>query len=182
MDINTYIQRAQKALQDGEFDLARQYFQQILGRYPNNPDALKGIQDIQLAQTKIRLSTWKRELKLLWANILLLMRKPESASADLDILYTIQPNHKRTIMAYASMCDKLKRYEDAHKAYQSILKLDSSNQAILRANAEVLVKLDKLDSATELLQRLHALRPNDDEVEHRLRDISRASVFARGDS
>lgn len=178
MDIPTYLQRAQNAVKEGELDLALQYYQQILGRYPNNPDALQGVRDIELEKARKRLPLWKRELKLIWDQCMMSIGRAGSVYEDLALLHQLQPEHERTASAFAACCEKTGRLEEAHQAHQQVLRINATNQTSLKADAEILIRLDRLDEASELYQRLLALRPGDDAITHRLRDIS-AKAYAR---
>jgi tetratricopeptide (TPR) repeat protein len=178
MDIPQYIERAQMALKEGEIELAQQYFQQILKKYPNNPEALTGMKDIKIALSMKRIPFWMREIKLLWLYTSILLGRSEKIYPEMEFLYDCQPDNLRTAMAFALCAEKSNQLEKSHEAYQSVLQSNATNAKALAGDAEVLVKLDRLEEAATLYKRLQALKPDDDKITHRLRDIS-AQSYAR---
>ncbi len=180
MDIPKYIERAQMALKEGEIELAQQYFQQILKQYPNNPDALAGMKAIKIAFSKKRIPFWMREIKLLWLSTSCLFGRSDKIYPEMEFLYDCQPDHIRTAMAFAQCAEKSNHLEKSHEAYQNVLHSNATHVKALAGNAEVLVKLDRLEEAAELYKRLQALKPDDDKITHRLRDISAQSYSRTG--
>lgn len=180
MDIPQYINRARTALEEGEFDLATRYFQQILNRYPNHPEALDGMKAIKIALARKKFPPWVREIKLAWLALSVEFGRSKQVFSDMELLYQCQPDHLRTALTFARCAEKADHPEDAHAAYSRLLDLNSTHAKALAADAEILVKLDRLDEAAERYQRLLAMRPNDDILIHRLRDISARSYARTG--
>ncbi|MFB3786667.1 MAG: tetratricopeptide repeat protein [bacterium] len=178
MDILQYIERAQSALKQGEYDLATQYFQLVLNRNPENAEALQGLKQIEIVRTKGKLNPLNRELNLIKGWILMKFGKAAAAYPGLEILFRCLPDHPRIALAFARCAEASERYGEAAEAYQRILARDDENKAVLKAAAEVLIKLDRLEEAASLYQRLLAISPNNEKVVHRLRDIS-AQAYAR---
>lgn len=180
MDIPQYLQRAHSALSEGEFDLATRYFQQILARYPNHPEATQGMKDVTVAVAKKRFPPWLREIKRLALQASVALGRAQKVYPDLELLYLCQPDHIRTAMTLGRCAEKLERWEEAHQAYDRVLRQNATHTGALAADAEVLVKLDRLEESAERYQRLLAMRPNDDKITHRLRDISARSYARTG--
>ncbi|MGC9330194.1 MAG: tetratricopeptide repeat protein, partial [Candidatus Hinthialibacter sp.] len=178
MDIPQYLKRAQTALKEGEFDLASRYFQQILNRFPNHPEALQGMKDIKITLAKKKYPPWMREIQLIWYTLRMALRGGKSIYPQIELLYQCQPDHIRTALLYARSAEQSELWEEAHEAYNRVLNQDATHVKALSGDAEVLVNLDRLDDAVERYQRLQALKPDDDRITHRLRDIS-ARSYAR---
>ncbi len=178
MDILQYIERAQNALKQGEYDLAGQYFHLVLNRNPQNAEALQGLKQIEIAKTKRKLTPLNREFQLVKGVILMRLGKAAAAYPGLELLFRCLPDHPRIALAFARCAEACGRFEEACEGYQRILARDEENKSVLKAAAEVLVQLDRLDEAASLYQRLLAISPDNEKVMHRLRDIS-AKAYAR---
>jgi tetratricopeptide (TPR) repeat protein len=178
MDVQAYIKRAQAAVEDAEFELAERYYNQILSHYPDNPDALQGIQELEVARSKKKWSVVEWGMKLLWGQFLLLCKKPEKAHELLRLVHNVKPKSSAGVMAVARSAQKLAHFEEAHDFYRKAIKLNPSNAKALEQDAEILVHLERYEEAETVLKRLQSLRPSDDKITHRLRDIS-AKAYAR---
>ncbi|MBN2327227.1 MAG: tetratricopeptide repeat protein [Candidatus Omnitrophica bacterium] len=178
MDISQYLNRAQTALKEGELDLAVQYFQQILKRFPHHPEALQGMKDIKIALAKKKFPPWMREIQSIWYTLRMALGGGKSIYPQVELLYHCQPDRLRTALLYARSAEQSELWEEAHEAYERVLDQNATHIKALSGDAEVLVNLDRLDEAAERYQRLQALKPDDDRITHRLRDIS-ARSYAR---
>ncbi len=178
MDILQYIERAQNAVKQGEYDLAAEYYHQVLQRNPRHPEALQGLKQIEIVRAKEKLTPLTRELGLWKGRILMLLGQAAMAYPGLEILFHCLPGHPRIASAFARCAEACERYEEAAAAYQRVLAQDRENKTALKAAAEVLVKLDRLEDASALYQRLLAMDPSNEKVVHRLRDIS-AQAYSR---
>lgn len=180
MDIPQYINRARTALNEGEFDLAARYFQQILTRYPNNPEALDGMKAIKVALARKKYPPWIRSIKLALLALSVSLGRARQVYSDMELLYQCQPDHVRTALTFARCAEKSGFLEEAHAAYTHVLDLNATHPQALAADAEILTKLDRLEESAERYQRLLALHPGDDVITHRLRDISARSYARTG--
>ncbi len=177
MNVSEYINRARRALDEEELGLAHQYFTQVLNRYPHNEEALQGLKDIAVKRAQ-KASFLAKGYKLFKGNLLRYMGKAEQAYNDLEVVYRSQPNKISTALMFARCATKAGNLENAHEAYQSVLEENATHPKALEEDAEILIKLDRYEEAAELLQRLQALKPDDDKVTHRLRDVS-AQAYSR---
>ncbi len=178
MDIQLYISRARKAMSEGEFDLARRYFNQVLSAFPENEEALKGLKDLEVAVAKKSWSPVTWWTKFIWGVILKNIGQYERAYNELKLVFQVKPNNTLAAFVFAGCAEKTGHLEDAHKAYQRVLANNATHQSALQSDAELLAHMDRLDEAVELYQRLEALRPKDDRISHRLRDLT-AKAYSR---
>ncbi len=178
MDIQNYVSQARRALQDGEFDLADRYFKQVLARFPQNEEALEGLKelDVAIAQKTWSPVTWW--IKFIWNFLLKIFGQYNKAYKDLEILYRCKPDNTLAASTFASCAEKCGKLEEAHDAWQRVLSNNATHIPALKADAELLIRMDRLDEAVELYQRLEALCPKDDKISHRLRDIT-AQAYSR---
>ncbi len=178
MDILQYIERAQAALNDGEFDLAEQYFRQVLSRNPQNQDALDGLKAIEVAKIKKSGSFLTLNVKWLLGFLLMAIGQAEKAYPQLELIHRSQPNNNRFALLFAKCAANTERFKEAHEACLYVLKQNATHLRALELDAEALIGLDRLDQAAEVLQKLVYLKPNDDKLNHRLRDVT-AQAYAR---
>lgn len=178
MEISEYIDRAQNAIREGEFEMAERYLSQVLRRNPENEEALKGLRDLEVAKAGKSWSIITRGVKMGTTFLAVKSGKPEKAVNDLEILYRLNSNNHFLTMLYAECLQKLNRLEEAHETYKKVLQQNATDEKALTADAEILIQLDRLDEAVKRLERLQALRPKDDTITHRIRDLS-ARSYAR---
>ncbi|MEW6233742.1 MAG: tetratricopeptide repeat protein, partial [Candidatus Omnitrophota bacterium] len=177
MDIVQYLTRARSALKEGEFDLAERYFKQVLQQFPHNEEALHGLKDLEVARTQ-KSSLFAKGFKFLRGTILKGIGQSDKAIDDLELLYRSQPDNVRAALAFAKCAEKTGRLEEAREAYEKVLSQNATHPQALEENAEILIRLERYDEAAALLQRLIVLKPKDDKIAHRLRDIS-AQAYSR---
>ncbi|RJP35487.1 MAG: hypothetical protein C4527_00055 [Candidatus Omnitrophota bacterium] len=178
MDIQNYIAQARKAIQEGEFDLAERYFKQVQSSFPQNPDVLQGFREIEIARAQKTWSPVTWWIKFAWAFLLKNVGQYEKAYRELDILHHCKPQNAAAASNFAGCAEKVGRLDEAHEAYQKILSINATNLSALKADAELLAHMDQLDEAVKHYQRLESLRPKDDRISHRLRDLT-ARAYAR---
>lgn len=178
MDILRYIERAKVALKDGEFDLADQYFRQVLSHNPEHPDAIEGLKNIEVARIKKSGSAVTLNLKWLTGAFFAVLGKLDKAYQHLELVYLCKPDSIRYALAFAKCAVKTGNYKQAHEACVRVFKQDATNLKALELDTEALSGLDMLDGAVENLQKLVSLRPNDDKLIHRLRDVT-AQAYSR---
>ncbi|MBD3265485.1 tetratricopeptide repeat protein [bacterium] len=178
MDILTYVNRAQAAMDDGEFDLAERYYNQILAQFPHNPEALHGLKELEVARARKQWNIVYWAYKVLRGQVLILLGKADQAFAGIELAHRVRPKNTWGSMVYAACAEKLGKFEEAHQAYDDLLSFHSTHQKALEKDANVLMYLDRLEEAEKRLHHLLKLRPKDDQIAHRLRDIS-AKSYAR---
>jgi len=177
MDIVQYITRARSALKEGEFDLAERYFKQVLSQFPLNEDALNGLKDLEVARTQ-KSSLLTKGFKFLRGTILKGIGKSDKAIDDLELLYRSQPDNIRAALSFAKCAEQTGRLKEAHEAYEKVLAQNATHPQAIEEDAEILIRLERYEEAAALLQRLMVMKPKDDKIAHRLRDIS-AQAYSR---
>ncbi len=177
MDPVHYNTRARQALEEGELDLAEQYFNLVLQHFPHNEEAKTGLRDIEVVRAQHD-SFIVKGYRYLRGHFLQKIGKYDKAFQDLELFYRGHPNHFHHTMAYAKCVASLGRLEEAHQAYQKALEQNATHANALEEDAKVLVKLERFEEAAQQIQRLQQLRPKDDRITHWLRDIS-AQAYSR---
>lgn len=172
IDISGYLQRGRQAIKDGEFELAERYFNQVLGQFPENEDAKAGIDSISVERARRHKNPVRWYAGLAGGLAMKALGKTDKAYEKLKFQHQVKPNDANAALALARCSEKLEKHEEAYNAYKVVLKRDGNHQGALREAAEVLVILGRHDEAAKLLQRLMTLRPNDDKLAHRMRDVS----------
>mgnify|MGYP006271159171 CR=1 FL=1 len=180
MDLLEYNARGRAALNDGELDLAEQYFRRVLQANPENQEALDGLKALEVCRAKKSWSPITWGVRLGWALILLSLGKAEAARPSLEIAHRCWPNNRFAALAYAKCARGVNHLDEAHDVYQNVLAHLPNDFAALKGDADVLIALERYEEATERLQRLHAMKPNDEQIEHQLRDISALSYSTQG--
>jgi tetratricopeptide (TPR) repeat protein len=180
MDVPEYLRRAQNAIQQGEFDMAEEYLQRVLSYNPESEAAQQRLKELQIAKARKNWSFITRNVKLGTCLLMLRLGKPEKAQGDLEILAQLQPENKTVLKANAECAMKLGNLEEAHETYLKLLGINATDAAALQADSEILIQLDRLDEAVQQLEKLHKLRPDDDTIVHRMRDLSARSYSRTG--
>lgn len=178
MDILSYVSRAQVAIKDGEFEMAERYFNQVLKEFPLNPEALQGLKDLEVARARKSWNILVWGGKLLWGRFMVSLGKAEKVYEMLDLLYRVRPQSALAASVLANCAEKLNLLDVAHQTYSHLLKYHPNHQKALERDAEILIHLDNFNEAEIRMQALQSLRPRDERVTHRLRDIS-AKAYAR---
>ena len=172
MNIPEYIQRAEQAIQQGEFDMANQYYQQILKHNPANLDALEGIKVLEVRKAQKQWSFITIWITFLSAWILKLSGKPQKAYPNLELIYHCDSSNLWRAMVFADCAIRCDKKEKAHEVYTQILTHNHSYIPAIRADAELLISMDNLLEAKERYELLNKLVPNNKEIMHTLRDVS----------
>ncbi len=171
MDPQDYIERARSAIREGEFDLAEQYFNLVLQSAPNHPEAISGLKEVQVARVR---KGWSRPVQAAveaWCRLLMAFGWYDRAVGPLDLLHRSNPGRFSAVFAYAKCCDKLGRRSEALEAYRSALALRPEHIPSLRRAAELAAQEDHLEESVEYFKRLSLKLPDDDEINHRMRDL-----------
>lgn len=172
MNIPEYLQRAEQAIEQGEFEMADRYYQQILKHNPANLDALEGIKTLEVKKAQKQWSFITIWVMFLYAWFVKLSGKPQQAYTNLELIYNCKPSNTRRAMVFADCAVKCEKREKAHEVYSHLLSLNHSYIPALRADAELLISMDNLMEAKERYERLNKLLPNNEQISHALRDVS----------
>lgn len=172
MNIPEYLQRAEQAIQQGEFDMANQYYQQILKHNPANLDALEGIKTLEVRKAQKQWSFLTIWIMFLYSWVLKLTGKAQRAYPTLELIYHCDPSNIRRAMVFADCAIRCNKREKAHEVYTQILSQNHSYIPAVRADAELLITMDHLLEAKERFELLNKLIPNNKEIIHTLRDVS----------
>ncbi len=171
MDIDDYTERAHAAIRQGELDLAEQYFNLILQYAPDHPAGVEGLKEIQVARARRRWSRPVRFLVGMWCRVLMGFGRYERAMDLVELLYRCEPQRFSMAASYAVCCDNLGRTTEALEAYRAVLALRPRQVPFLRRAAELAAQEDHLDESIGYLRRLASMFPDDEQVEHRIRDL-----------
>lgn len=172
IDVSGYLQRGRQAVQDGEFELAERYFSQILEQFPENSEAQAGLDSISVERARRQKTSVGWYAGLAGGLVMKALGKTEKAYAQLKFQHQVKPTDAKAALGLARCAAELDKHEEAYNAYRVVIKQDPNHQAALREAAEALVVLGRHGEAAKLLQRLSSLRPNDDKLAHRMRDVS----------
>lgn len=178
MNIPEYLKRAENAVKQNEFDMAENYYQQILKHSPANTNALEGMKHLEVCKAQKQWSFITLWGKFIVAWMKKSLGKAQSAYYDLELIHHYDKTNIRRAMVFANcaiQCDKL---EAAHEAYKQILTHNHTYIPALRADAELLIKMDNLMEAKERYEQLNKLLPNNKQISHALRDAS-ARAYSR---
>ncbi|HPA46189.1 MAG TPA: tetratricopeptide repeat protein [bacterium] len=171
MDIDDYTERAHAAIRQGELDLAEQYFNLILQYAPDHPAGVEGLKEIQVARARRRWSRPVRFLVGMWCRVLMGFGRYDRAMDLVELLYRCEPQRFSMAASYAVCCDNLGRTTEALEAYRAVLALRPRQVPFLRRAAELAAQEDHLDESIGYLRRLASMFPDDEQVEHRIRDL-----------
>ncbi len=171
MDIDDYTERARAALRQGELDLAEQYFNLILQYAPEHPAGVEGLKEIQVARARRKWSRPVRFLVEIWCRVLMGFGRYDRAMDRVELLYRCEPQRFSTAASYAVCCDKLGRTAPALEAYRAALALRPRHVPFLRRAAELAAQEGQLDESVGYLRRLASMFPDDEQVDHRIRDL-----------
>lgn len=179
VDIPDYLSRAEKALKQGELDMAERYYNQVLSVNPENQDAHAGKKQVKIrrAQSGSPIGWW---FQLLKGYALVSIGKAADAYPTLDMIHHTHPDNSFAASLFARAAEAHGNTTEAHQVYTAILKRTPDNRAVLRRDADLLIGMEEYEKATERLKRLLALQPNNDKLEHQLRDISALSYSRSG--
>jgi tetratricopeptide (TPR) repeat protein len=172
MNIPEYLQRADQAIQQGEFDMANRYYQQILKHNPANLDALEGIKTLEVRKAQKQWSAITIWVMFIYAWFMKLTGKPQNAYPTLELIYHCNPSNTRRAMVFANCAIQCNKREKAHEVYSQILTQNYSYIPALRADANLLIAMDNLLEAKERFEQLNKLIPNNEKIVHSLRDVS----------
>ncbi|MDP8244932.1 MAG: tetratricopeptide repeat protein [Candidatus Hinthialibacter antarcticus] len=172
IDVSGYLRRGSQAVKDGEFELAERYFSQVLEQFPENAEAQTGLDSISVERARRHKNPISWYAGLAGGLVMKALGKTEKAYDKLKFQHQVKPTDAKAALGLARCAAALDKHEEAYSAYRVVLKQDSNHQAALREAAEVLVVLGRHGEASKLLQKLTTLRPNDDKLAHRMRDVS----------
>lgn len=178
MNIPEYLKRAENAVKQNEFDMAESYYQQILKTSPSNMDALEGMKTLAVRKAQKQWSFITLWAKFLTAWVMKSFGKAQAAYTDLELIYQYDKTNIRRAMVFASCAIQCGKPEAAHQAYSHVLTQNHTYLPALRADAELLIKMDNLMEAKERYERLNQLLPNNKQITHALRDVS-ARAYSR---
>lgn len=178
MDINAYLERGREAVKEGELDLAAKYFESILREAPNHPEALEGMESIKVARARLGWGPIGRFAVYCWCQLLLAFGKRQSALPKLRILYASNPTSYKMAECFAQVAVQENCLTEAAMAYRTVLHLQPNRISALEGLGMVLRKQDNNAEAIKCYQKLRSLRPNDDQLDHLLRDLM-AQEYAR---
>lgn len=180
MDVLEYLARGRAALKDGEFELAERYFRQVIEYNPDNADAHNGLQSLTVERAKKNWSPISWSYRLVVGALLIAMGKAPKAYEALQLAHLTRPDNRIAALIFARCAAASERLDEARAIYTQLLRRNPSDVAALKADADLLERMEEYEEAAERLKRLHAMRPNDDKLERRLRDISALSYSRTG--
>ncbi len=178
MNIPEYLERANKAIEQKEFDMAAHYYHQILSHSPANPEALEGMKHLEVCKAQSSWSPVTLYIKYAIAWCLKTLGKPQKAYNDLELIYRFDPTNIRLAMSFADCALKCGKRETAHEVYEHVLSLQPEYIPALKADVELLIQLDQLLKAKERLETLSRLLPNNKQIKQDLRNIS-ANAYSK---
>ena len=171
MDIKSYLRRGKEAIEDGELELAERYYQSVLEMAPNHPEALEGLENLKVAHARKGWGPIGRWTVFLWSKIMILCGKREKVLGKLRILFASNPTNALFAETYGAAAAAANQLQEASLAYKAVLKLQPNRVNSLRGLGDVLRRLDNTAEAVKCYQKLRQLRPNDDRIDHKLRDL-----------
>lgn len=167
-----YIEKGNSALAQGEYDMAIQYFSQLVKMQPDSEEYRELLSQAELEKSKSQVNFLTRPIYTLWALLMTyVFRNPKAGFKTSRILAKSKPGSKLAAQMYISCALKTKRPSEAIQTCEMYLKEKPFDETILQTLAKIY--FDRMDyvSALRSLDALRKLKPDDQEIA-RMYDIA----------
>lgn len=163
--VEEFLEKGKRALADHEYEMAIQYFRQLVKQYPSEEDYRKLLNQAELERAKSQVNFLTRPIYTLWAILLVYLFGAHKAGIGVArVLAKSKPSSKLATQLYATCCMKAGLREEGIQAYERFLREKPFDEGILYKLSKIYY--DSLDypNAVRTLDALRKIRPEDVEI------------------
>jgi len=162
------VQLGRGYLAAGRFDLARQQFTDVLRRNPNEPTALLGMVELDLASQMSALSSTRQPTEEMRTRAYRAMEDATEKTAELAGRF---PQSREVQLAWGDILVRQGQYEAAILPYRQAAVLDSTDPIVIGGLGDLQRAVGDLAGAEKSYRRLLELLPGDPEVHRALGQV-----------
>lgn len=160
-----YLHRGARALEQGEYDMAIQYFRQLVKWSPNQEKYRHMLSQAELEKAKSQVNFITRPLYLVWGVfVIYILRMYKAGKNVAKILAKSSPGNKLAVNLYAACCFKTGEISEAIQTYEIFLKEKPFDEGVLEKLSKIYYDRIDYPNAVRTLDALRRLRPEDVEI------------------
>jgi tetratricopeptide (TPR) repeat protein len=173
-----YLNRARRALYDGEPDIAITHADQILQADPENTEARQIREEAVALRARTR-GRWKSFVGKVGAQAAKIAGLGKKAVDELRMQHRAKPTDWRIAVAYADACLQSGRVADGRAAYLTALGANEANDRFLERGANYFRAVGDPEHEVAFLRRLFEYSEGDPNIERRLRNAEANLLYQR---
>lgn len=173
-----YLNRARRALHDGEPEIALTHVEQVLQADPENLEARRIREEAVALRAKTR-GRFKSLVGKLGARAAKVAGLGKKAIDELRMQHRANPTDWRTAVAFADACLQSGLVADGRAAYLAALSANEANDRFLEHGAKYFRAVGDAEHEVAFLRRLYEYSEGDPNIERRLRNAEANLLYQR---
>ena len=160
-----FLNKGKKALADGEYDMAIQYFRQLFKIVEDREEVSQLLSQAELEKAKSQINIVTQPLYTFWTVLLVsILRMYKAGIKTARILAKSRPSSKLAANLYATCCFKTGKIGEAIQTYEVYLREKPFDEGILNKLSRIYYDRQDYPNAVRTLDALRRLRPDDPEI------------------
>jgi tetratricopeptide (TPR) repeat protein len=165
MKAEEYLEKGKRALAGGEYDLAIQYFRQLLKQDSTQEEYRNLLSQAELERAKSQVNFITRPIYTLWAILIVFILRMHQAGLKVTrVLAKSKPGSKLAVSLYATSCMKTKNIGEAIQTYESFLREKPFHEGVLEKLSHIYYDRFDYVNAVRTLDALRKMKPEDPEI------------------